>query len=67
MKVFVLDVDDIVELAEVVKQIVVTLLEIKSEVAKLIFFELVTQVIHFFNMLVKHFIQVFLNREGLHL
>ena len=67
MKVFVLDVDDIVELAEVVKQIVVTLLEIKSEVAKLIFFELVTQVLNFFNMLVKHFVQVFLNREGLHL
>ena len=48
-----MDVDDVVELAKVVKQIVVTLLEIKSEVAKLIFFELVTQVLNFFNMLVE--------------
>ena len=46
---------------------VVTLLEIKSEVAKLIFFELVTQVLDFFDMLVKYFVQVFLNREGLNL
>ena len=46
---------------------VVTLLEIKSEVAKLIFFELVTQVLDFFDMLVEHFVQVFLNREGLNL
>ena len=62
-----MDVDDVVELTKVVKQMVVTLLEIKSEVAKLIFFELVTQVLDFFDMLVKYFVQVFLNREGLNL
>ena len=62
-----MDVDDVVELTKVVKQMVVTLLEIKSEVAKLIFFELVTQVLDFFDMLVEHFVQVFLNREGLNL
>ena len=67
MEVIVLDVDDVVELTKVVIQMVVTLLEIESEVAKLIFFELVTQVRNFLNMLVKHSVQVILNREGLYL
>ena len=62
-----MDVDDVVELTKVVKQMVVTLLEIEGEVAKLIFFELVTQVLYFLNMLVKHSVQVILNREGLYL
>ena len=62
-----MDVDDVVELTKVVIQMVVTLLEIESEVAKLIFFELVTQILNFFNMLGKHSVQVILNREGLYL
>ena len=49
------------------KQMVVTLLEIKGEVAKLMIFELFTQIFNFFNMLFKDFVQVILNREGLHL
>ena len=48
-----MDVDAVVEITKVVIHMVVTLLEIKSAVAKLIFFELVTKVLNFFNMLVE--------------
>ena len=78
-----MDVDDVVEQTKVVKKMVVTLLEIEGEVRKvvctsrhalegkvaklIIFSELVTQVRNFLNMLVKHSVQVILNREGLYL
>ena len=41
------------------------LLEVKHEVAEIIFFQLVTQVLNFFDMLVKNPIEIILNGEGL--
>ena len=41
------------------------LLEVKHEVAEIIFFQLVAQVLHFFDMLIKHTVQVILYGKGL--